>query len=399
MEISLVTTNLPSLEQFTTTIAISDPQLFDLNQRLLNTRLPVAPQSRPWKYGTSLSYLRETIDYWRHEFDWRVCEQELNQFEHIAVPVGQRIVHAVIIRSDRGLRPPIVLAHGWPGSFVEFLEVGEQLAHPERFGGLAKDGASVIIPSLPGCCLSSAPAFPIGPREIAADWILLMRETLNVDKFFIHGSDWGAAVASWLAATSPNLLYGIHLTSAIMQPDLNLELRLSPAEEDFLKHRASRGPSDSGYRIIQGTKPLTLSYALTDSPAGLAAWLLEKYQSWGVSRGTDKSPAIDLHKILTILSLYWFSGPGPSTWIYSSLVDGTGLTFPEGTRVNVPTAICSFKHDISPPSPADWQKRCYKVVRRSAIDEGGHFPGLDAPNALVRDLLNFIDDVMGSSSI
>lgn len=383
------------MKQFATTIAISDTQLLDLHQRLENTRLPIAPQGAPWLYGTSLSYLREAIAYWRQDFDWRACEHDLNQYDHIAVPVGERTVHAVVMHSEKGERPPILLAHGWPGGFAEFLDIGEKLAHPQRFGGLAKQGATVIIPSLPGCGLSSSPSGPVGPREVAKDWGNLMKNFLGIDKFFVHGGDWGAAIASWLAADSPSLLYGLHLSSAIMQPQLTEDSSLSSAEKAFLTQRANRGPWDSGYRLIQGTKPLTLSYALTDSPAGMAAWLLEKYQSWGEANATDAPPTIPLSKLLTIISLYWFIGPGPSTWIYRFLVDGSGLTFPTGTRVNVPTAICSFKYDISPPSPAEWQQRCYDVVCRSAIDHGGHFPGLDASDALAKDISDFTAYIIG----
>jgi microsomal epoxide hydrolase len=384
---------LPSLEKFTTGFNISDAQLSDLQRRLRDTRWPVTPQGDPWEHGASLPYLRETIAYWLREFDWRTQEEQLNHYSHIAVPIGERTVHAVVMQSDAGQRPPILLAHGWPGSFVEFLEVGERLAHPERFGGIAAEGATVIIVSLPGCGLSSAPAAPIGPREIADDWHRLMTETLNIDKFVIHGGDWGAAIASWLAVDAPDVLQGIHLTSAIIQPTLDANTKLEDEEQAFLDKRANRGPWDDGYRVLQGTKPLTLAYGLSDSPAGLAAWLLEKFQSWGEARGTQNPPGIPLRDLLTIISLYWFAGPGPSTWIYRSWVDGTALKFPAGVRVNVPTAICSFRHDVSPPSPDQWQQRCYDVVRRTAIDHGGHFPALDAASALAKDLSEFANEV------
>ena len=365
----------------------------DLSRRLRNTRWPLAPHGEPWEYGTSLTYLRDVVEFWLQEFNWRAQERGLNKYEHIAVPIGRRTVHAVVMVSEAGQRPPILLAHGWPGSFVEFLEVGERLAHPERFGGAAADGSTVVIPSLPGCGLSSAPAAPIGPAEIARDWLQLMTDTLNLDKFVIHGSDWGAAIASWLAVDAADVLHGIHLTSAIMQPELAAGADLSAEEQAFLDGRTNRGPWDDGYRVMQGTKPLTLGYGLTDSPTGLAAWLLEKYQAWGNARGTQDPPEIPLPKLLTIISLYWFAGPGPTTWIYRSWVDGTALKFPPGVRVNVPTAICSFRHDVSPPSPDQWQQRCYEVVRRKAINHGGHFPGLDAPLALAQDIKEFVAEV------
>jgi microsomal epoxide hydrolase len=384
---------LPSIEKFTTEINISNEAMADLSRRLRHTRWPVAPQGDPWKYGASLSYLRDVVEFWLREFDWRAKERKLNTYEHIVVPIHGRRVHAVVMLSEAGRRPPILLAHGWPGSFVEFLEVGERLAHPERFGGAAADGSTVVIPSLPGCGLSSPPAAPIGPAEIAADWLQLMTDTLDIDKYVVHGSDWGAAIASWLAVDAPDALHGIHLTSAIMQPDLPSGTELGAEEQAFLTQRANRGPWDEGYRVLQGTKPLTLGYGLTDSPAGLAAWLLEKYQSWGEAHKTQKPPNIPLPDLLTIISLYWFAGPGPSTWIYRSWVEGAALKFPAGVRVEVPTAICSFRHDISPQSPDEWQDRCYNVVRRSAMDHGGHFPGLDAPAALAEDLCAFVAEV------
>ena len=385
--------NIPSLAHFTTRIDIKEAQVLDLRDRLRNTRWPIAPEGKAWENGTSLAYLRDVVDYWLDSFDWRIQEERLNCHEHIVAPINGRNVHAVVMRSEKGERPPIVLAHGWPGSFVEFLEIGERLSHPERFGHDAKAGSTVIIVSLPGCGLSSPPKVPIGPREIAGDWLQLMTDTLKIEKFVVHGGDWGAAIASWLAVDAPEVLYGLHLTSAIIQPEISTVIDISDEEQVFLAQRENRSPSEGAYRVLQGSKPLTLSYSLSDSPVGLAAWLLEKYQAWGVSTGTQDPPSIPLQELVTIISLYWFADPGPSTWIYRFLIDGTGLKFPAGVRVNVPTAVCSFQHDVSPVSPASWQRRCYDVVQHSRIDHGGHFPGLDAPQALAKDLREFVASV------
>ena len=154
--------NIPSLAHFTTRIDIKEAQVLDLRDRLRNTRWPIAPEGKAWENGTSLAYLRDVVDYWLDSFDWRIQEERLNCHEHIVAPINGRNVHAVVMRSEQGERPPIVLAHGWPGSFVEFLEIGERLSHPERFGHDAKAGSTVIIVSLPGCGLSSPPKVPIG---------------------------------------------------------------------------------------------------------------------------------------------------------------------------------------------------------------------------------------------
>lgn len=382
-----------SIENFRTEICISEESIVDLQERLRKTRWPVVPQADDWSYGTNLSYLQGVVEYWRSGFDWRQQQARLNRYAHYLLPVevsaGQRWVHAVILRSAQGTRAPILMAHGWPGSFVEFLSTAERLSAPEKFGGDPREGATVVLLSLPGVALSSPATAPIGPREIAADWHSVMTQSLGIRQFFMHGGDWGAAIASWLAVDAPHCLQGLHLTSAIMQPDV-VGLELDEAEKAFIARRAQRGPWESGYQVIQGTKPATLSYSLTDSPTGLAGWLLEKYQSWGASRGTSNPPNIAPDELLTMISLYWFYGPGPSSWIYRSLIDGTGLKFPKGVRVGVPTAICSFAHDVSPPSPASWQERAYHVVRRTAIDHGGHFPGLDAMEALARDIRDFM---------
>jgi pimeloyl-ACP methyl ester carboxylesterase len=385
-----------SIEEFRTEIRFSDAAVDDLRRRLRQTRWPVVPRAEDWAYGTPHEPLQRLLEYWDSGFDWQRWLQELNRHPHYLLPVpaaaDHRRVHAVILRSAAGLRPPVVMAHGWPGSFVEFLGVAERLAAPERFGGAPHEGATVILLSLPGTVMSSAPAVPVGPRAIAADWHAVITRTLGIDLFLMHGGDWGAAVASWLAVDAPHCLHGLHLTSAIMQPDVT-GLELDDAEREFLARRAQRGPWESGYQIIQGTKPATLSYALTDSPAGLAAWLLEKYQSWGAARGTAALPPIPFDELLGIISLYWFYGPGPASWIYRSLVDGTGLRFPSGTRVTVPTAICSFAFDVSPPSPPAWQQRAYEVIRRTAVDHGGHFPGLDATVALAGDIASYSADL------
>ena len=372
-----------------TKIDIPEEQVADFFRRLSETRWPVSPAGEPWEYGTNLVYLREVVSTWLTQFDWREQEAHLNRYTHVLAPSDDRFIHAALAKSEGSTKPPIMLVHGWPGSFVEFLEVAERLAHPEKFDGASEDSADVIMVSLPGCGLSSAPSEPMGPREIARDCVSLCK-SLGIEKFFIHGSDWGAAVASWLALDAPDTLHGVHLTSAIIQPTLNDHSQLSSDEKIYLDNRSSRGPSDSGYRVIQGTKPLTLSYALTDSPVGLAAWILEKFQHWSESRHTETGPAIDLDLLLTIVSLYWFAGPGPASWIYRSLIDGTGLIFEDGERVRVPTGICSFRHDISPVAPLEWQERCYNVVARSEIEHGGHFPGLDAPAALSEDIRSFM---------
>ena len=372
-------------------IAVAQPVLDDLAHRLEQVRWPLAPAGASWQHGTSLGFMRELVDYWREGFDWRAVEMRLNRFRHYRLPAGDRRIHAIVEPGSGSSRPPLLLLHGWPGSVIEFLPLIEPLAHPARFGGRAEDGVTVIAASLPGYAFSDPPDGPIGPRE-AGVWLrAMMTQTLGFARFAVHGGDWGAAIASWMAHDAPAQVASIHLTSAILQPDVaNAEPPLDDAELAHIEARRIRGPWESGYQAIQGTKPLTLAYGLADSPVGLAAWVIEKYHGWSVARGTDRAPPMDRDDLLTVAMLYWLAEPGPASWMYRFLVDGTAFRLPKGHRVEVPTSLCLFGDDISPIAPLRWQQRSYNVVSRTLIPHGSHFPGLDAAPALLEDLKKFV---------
>jgi microsomal epoxide hydrolase len=333
--------------------------------------------------------MRDVVDYWRTGFDWRAVEARLNRFAHYRLPVDGRVVHAIVEPGSGDNPLPVLLTHGWPGSFVEFADLIEPLAHPERFGGRAQDGLTVVVASLPGYGLSDPPAEPIGPREVAGVWQRLMAQTLGFERFGAHGSDWGAAVTSWLAYDFPQNLAAIHLTMPILRADGPFDPPLDPEEEDFLGRMVARLAGESGYQAIQGTKPQTLSYGLTDSPAGLAAWILEKFQGWTASYGTGRPPAVDLEHLLTNVMLYWLAGPNAASWMYRFLVDGSAFLLPSGGRIETPTGLCLFPDDVALPAPDRYGRRTYNVVSRTLAASGGHFPGLDASEALVMDLRAF----------
>jgi pimeloyl-ACP methyl ester carboxylesterase len=386
-----VSNQVNEIEQFRFRVSIDGGQIEDLMRRLRQTRWPIEPNGAPWEFGTSQAYLRSVVDYWVSEFDWQEIERQLNGFAHYRIPVDGRFCHA-IIEPGSGENPlPLVLFHGWPGCFTEYLPLARRLAHPEAFGGDANDGATVIIASLPGTGFSDPPASPTGPREVGQIWHQLLTEILGLSHYALHGGDWGAAISSWMAIDQPASVLGIHLTSAILQQDpASLTDHLREDEQAYLATRVGRGPWESGYQVIQGTKPLTLAYGLTDSPAGLAAWILEKYHGWSSAKSKNQPPSFSLDDLLTIVTLYWLAGPGPSTWIYRSLIDGTGLRLHGGVRVEVPTWLCQFADDVSPPSPASWQERTYNVTHRSEVGYGSHFPGLDAPDPLAADIIAFL---------
>ena len=364
-------------------IAVAQPVLDDLSRRLDAVRWPLAPIGPDWAYGTGLPWMRELVAYWRDGFDWRAVEAGLNRFAHYRLPVRGGRLHAIVEPGvPRSGALPLLMLHGWPGSFVEFLPLIQPLARG--------DGRDIVVASPPGYAFSDPPDAPIGPRAAASRLHAMMVETLGIARFAIHGGDWGAAIASWMAFDFPGSVAALHLTTAILQPE---PIDPDADERAYLAARGERGPWESGYQAIQGTKPLTLAYALTDSPVGLAAWLLEKYRGWSAARHGDGPPATDRDTLLTVVMLYWLAGPGPASWMYRFLVDGTAFRLPRGARVTVPTGLCLFEDDSSPIAPVAWQRRSYAVRRRTVLPGGSHFPGLDAPEPLLADLRAFLASV------
>jgi len=369
---------------------VPQAELDDLAQRLARTRLPSREPAggAPWEFGTPLAYMREVLGYWRERYDWRAQEAKLNRLAHYRLKTGDLTVHAVV-EPGSGPNPlPLILTHGWPGSLIEFAEMVEPLAHPERFGGDVANAFTVVAPGLPGYGWSDPPAAgPISPRDVGVMWHDLMRNTLGFDRYVAHGSDWGAAVTSWLAADNPEGLDAIHLTLGI--------LRASPApgdrpldeeEQAHVQRQTAKMVGETGYSGIHGTRPQTLAYGLTDSPVGLAAWILEKFQRWSDAYGRDAPPPMDLDHLITNVMFHWLPEPGPAYWMYRYLVDGSGFILPPGKRIETPTHICLFPADISGPAPRQMIERTYDVASYAVAPSGGHFPGLDAPTHLVDSL-------------
>ncbi|HXH84405.1 MAG TPA: epoxide hydrolase, partial [Candidatus Tectomicrobia bacterium] len=255
--------------------------LDDLRERLARTRLPGAPRDADWGYGANLDYVRRLVRYWLEEYDWRAVERRLNRFTHAIARVGEHRIHVIHERGSGPAPLPLVLTHGWPGSFVEFEAVVEPLAHPERFGGSVDDAFDVVVPTLPGYGWSSAPPEPMTTREMAAVWDALMTSVLRYPRYVAQGGDWGSLVTSWLGVDFADHVAAIHVNMMGLRPWLGEGSRpLSAAEQAWVARAQEVLRRETGYQAIQGTKPQTLAYAMTDSPAGLAAWIVEKFHGW-----------------------------------------------------------------------------------------------------------------------
>jgi pimeloyl-ACP methyl ester carboxylesterase len=345
-------------------LQVPDSALADLRTRLGRTRLPDEPPLEPWATGTSLAYLKDLLGYWQEGFDWRAQEAKLNRFRQYTVPLGGIDLH-FIHEPGRGPKPmPLLLMHGWPGSVWEFHELIPLLT--ERF--------TVVAPSLPGFTFSfKAGQARFGVEQMADLFAELMR-VLGYERFGAQGGDWGAFVAARLGHAHPQRLTGIHLNY--------LPVRRDPAasdDADWKRQLAHWSAEESGYIGIQGTKPQTLAYGLTDSPAGLAAWIAEKFRSWS-------DTPIGRDDVLTNTSLYWFTGAiGSSFWPYYARQHG-GWPIPEGGTVDVPVGYAEFPKEILRPPRALAAKTYTRIERWTRMTKGGHFAALEQPEALAAEV-------------
>ncbi len=370
-------------------IAVPDSVLDDLRQRLARTRLPDEPPLEPWSTGTSVAYLKGLLDYWREGFDWRVQEAKLNAFSHYTVPLGGIDVH-FIHQPGKGPKPmPLLLSHGWTGSVLEFHNVLPMLTDPARFGGDPADAFTVVAPSLPGYVFSFKPGQKrFSLEQIAEVFAELMTGVLGYQRFGAQGGDWGAFVTSRLGYAFAERMIGIHLNLLAIRRDPKMVVDPTPEEQAFLAQLNHFLKEETGYQWIQGTKPTTLAYGLTDSPAGLAAWLVEKFRSWTDCDGNPEN-ALTRDEMLTDITLYWVTGAiGSSFWPYYARMHGP-WPIPEGKTVDVPTGYVQFPKEILAP-PRSVAQRMYTDIRRwTVMPKGGHFAALEQAEALVREVREF----------
>ncbi len=385
------------------TIEVSDEELDDLRRRIRHTRWPDQIPGVGWDQGADLGYLQNLLHYWAEEFDWREQERWLNSFEHHLVdgvdfPTAlhghgrggsedEVPVHFIHARATRGGGVPLVLTHGWPSCFAEYLALAPLLTDPAAHGidGPAFD---LVIPSLPGYGYSPRPQRTgVNYRFVAHRWHRLML-SLGYPRYGAGGGDFGAGVATFLAHDFPDSVIGIHLTTPELTPS-GVETPEEAAYADELDRWAS---TERGYSAIQSTKPQTVGYGLTDSPAGLAAWLLEKWRSWTDSGG-DLDARFGRDFLCTLLTVYW-----TSRCVTTSLRDYWDNRWHrvEPGFVAAPTAFAVFGHNFVPEGepPRSLMERLYNVRRWTVMPRGGHFAPAEEPGLVARDISAFFDGLI-----
>ncbi|MES2536265.1 MAG: epoxide hydrolase family protein [Pseudomonadota bacterium] len=375
-------------------IDIDEALLVDLKQRLRQTRWPRAADDAQWQYGANLDYMRQLADYWLESYDWRAAERELNRFPQFMTRIGAHDIHFIHERGSGAHATPLILNHGWPGSFHELLGIADLLAHPERHGAPDAPSFDVIIPSLPGYGFSSQPARPIGPRTIASLWHQLMTEELGYSRYAAQGGDWGSFITAWLGADYPASVSAIHLNGRGVGPYRGANAAPPTAEEHAWINQARKELAREGaYQHVHATKPLTLAYGLTDSPVALAAWIVEKFHGW-TTPDADTPSDFTMDQLLTNISIYWFTNTiQSSTWLYRAGREEKQETLGPGEWITVPTGLAVFPNDLLPPCPRTWLERVYNLTHYSVMPRGGHFAALGHGPLLVADIRAFFNSL------
>ncbi len=365
-------------------IDVPDDVLLDRHTRLRNTRWPVDAPGEPWELGADTHFMRRVADFWL-EFDWRAAEATLNRYPQFTTEIDGTRIHFVHRRAASGAGIPIILTHGWPSAFIEYLEVAD-LLHERGF--------DVVVPSLPGYGFSERPhLLGVNYREVARMWRELMHR-LGYERFGVGGGDFGAGVASLLALDYPDQVIGVHLTNFELLPTVEDAGGLTADERAYIEASERWWIREQGYKQIQRTKPQTLSFGLADSPTGLAAWILEKWRSWTDSGGLVEE-RFGGEFLLTLLTLYWVTGS--MTTAVRDYYDNTWFpSLPDPThRIETPTAFAVFSHYFAgePDPPRSLVERLYNVTRWTEMPRGGHFAAKEESELVADDVAAFFGEL------
>jgi len=368
-------------------IRVADSVLEDLRERLAQTRLPDQIEGTGWEYGIPVDYVRELVDYWRGEYDWRAQEARLNELEHFRTRIDDQSIHFIHARSRHADAFPLLLVHGWPGSFVEFLDVIPRLTDPEAHGGGKGDAFHVIAPSLPGHGFSEP------PRTRGWDVMRIARafgellHRLGYARYGAQGGDWGAQIATRIGALDPQHCAAIHLNMPIAGPP-RTPLPLGDEEKADLAAMARFQNEESAYAQEQGTKPQTLGMALCDSPAGLLAWIVEKFRTWSDCRGHPEN-AFRRDQLITNVMLYWVTQTITSSMRLYWESRRSGIWTTPAEYVGVPTGVARYPGEQILRPPRSWVERQYNVTHWAVLPRGGHFAAMEQPELFAEDLRNF----------
>jgi pimeloyl-ACP methyl ester carboxylesterase len=373
-------------------IAIPDAQLDDLHDRLCRTRFPAPLPGDGWDTGVPVSYLKELVTYWARAYDWRAAETELNQLPQFIIDIDGTTIHFLHLRSPEPDALPLILAHGWPGSFVEFLDVLGPLTDPRSHGGDPADAFHLVIPSLPGFGFSG-PVSDTGWHvdRIARVWVQLMSR-LNYQRFGVQGGDIGANVSPAVGRAAPERVIGVHVNGSIGMPTGEISNDELATMTDLERDRAARVQKfmqeEFGYIAIQSTRPQTIGAALVDSPVGQLAWIVDKFRAWTHPQDSLPDAIVDRDRLLTNIMIYWLTATAASAAYVGYAQTSWG---PPPQSSGVPTGAIMFAHDVGIRRLAEQTNNI--TTWTDIPDRGGHFAALEEPQLLTDHIRAFFRDL------
>jgi pimeloyl-ACP methyl ester carboxylesterase len=365
-------------------IDVSDDVLRDLGERLARTRWPEALPGEPWSRGADVAYIRELCGYWADGYDWRKHEESLNAWPMFSSTIDDVDIRYWHVRGKGESPKPLMLVHGWPGSIYEFHHFIEPLTDPEAHGGDPADSFDVVIPCLPGYGFSGKPQEAgWGPTRIAAAFDALMTHELGYERYGTQGGDWGGIVTSLMAANHGEHVIGAHLNFIIGSP--TAEQAQQPQAKPYLENAARIGRDEMGYNITQSTKPMSLGIAQSDSPAGIAAWIVEKFRTWSDCDG-DVERVFSKDTLLTNIMFYWATNSiaSAANLYFESRAEGRG----GWPAIAAPVGVAMFPKELA-RCPREWVPSTFNVVRWTEMPRGGHFAALEQPALLLDDIRAF----------
>ncbi len=368
-------------------ISINQKVLDKIRNNILSFDWTKLPEKNDWTLGASKKFLKEICSYWVKDYSWRNEEIKLNRLNHYKTMVDDLKVHFVHVRGKAKKAIPLLISHGWPGSFLEFKYIIEPLTDPVKFNLDDNLCFDIIMPSIPGFIFSDPPNRPYGPRKIAEYYNKLMIDILGYNSYVAQGGDWGGAISTWLGYDHSNFCKAIHLNIMIMR---DRKGPLSEEEKLWQNQFKKEQVMEEGYRSLQATKPQTLAYAMNDNPVGVAAWILEKFHGWSDLKNRNLLDIYSKNDLLTNIMLYLVTNSfSTASWIYYGRREEGGRIMNVDAKVTTPTACALFPAEFLSWPPKTYVERMYNIFQWKKMKSGGHFAALEEPKLLIEDIREF----------
>ena len=368
-------------------INIDDKIIKDIRDSILKFNWGNLPNINNWDLGINKFILKDLCDYWISKYDWKIAESLLNNFNHYTEVVDDLKIHFIYEKGQSQNSIPLLISHGWPGSFLEFKNILEPLTNPKKYG-LDEDVCfDLILPSIPGFAFSQAPERPLGPRKIATYYNKLMTKFLNYKSYMAQGGDWGGAISSWLGYDHKDFCKAIHLNIMIMRERNGPQ---SEEEREWQNKFKKEQVMEEGYRSLQATKPQTLAFAMNENPVAVAAWILEKFHSWSDLKNKTVLDIYSKEDLITNIMIYIVTNTfNTASWIYYGRREEGGRVMNIKDKITTPTACALFPAEFLSWPPKSYVDRMYNVLQWTEHPSGGHFAAMEEPTFLLNDIRSF----------